>query len=102
VWSGALRPMPASDDLISFPAHVLLIVEERLAEQEAEGVDMPKGMERDELALRILIAASLNRPHRPRWRAALVRGDRGWTVSRRSCQSGRPPAVPAGRGETPS
>jgi hypothetical protein len=45
-------------DLISFPAHALLILEERLAGQEAEGVEMPGGMERDELALRILIAAA--------------------------------------------
>lgn len=45
--------------LITFPAHALLIVEERLKEQEAEGVEMPAGMDRDELALRILIAASL-------------------------------------------
>jgi hypothetical protein len=56
---------PASAPLIAFPAHALLIVEERLAEQEAQ-VEMPEGMERDELALRILIAAGLNRPHRPR------------------------------------
>jgi hypothetical protein len=27
--------------LLSFPAHALLILEERLAEQEAEGVEMP-------------------------------------------------------------
>jgi hypothetical protein len=45
--------------LISFPAHALLFLEERLAEQEARGVEMPEGMERDELALRILIAAEL-------------------------------------------
>jgi hypothetical protein len=39
------------------------VVEERLQEQEAEGVGMPEGMERDELALRVLIAAALrNRP----------------------------------------
>jgi hypothetical protein len=44
-----------------FPAHALLILEERLAEQEAEGVTMPEGMERDELALRILVVASLPR-----------------------------------------
>ena len=46
-------------DLIVFPAHALLIVEERLREQEAEGVTMPEDMERDELALRILIRARL-------------------------------------------
>jgi hypothetical protein len=40
-----------------FPGYALVVVEERLAEQEAEGVEMPEGMERDELALRILIAA---------------------------------------------
>jgi hypothetical protein len=44
-------------DVVTFPAHALLILEERLAEQEAEGVEMPEGMERDELALRILVAA---------------------------------------------
>jgi hypothetical protein len=47
-------------NLISFPAHALLIVQERLREQEAEGVGMPEGMELDELALRMLLAA-LNR-----------------------------------------
>jgi hypothetical protein len=60
--------------LIVFPAHALLIVEERLREQEAEGVEMPVGIERDELALRILIAAEISgRPtsrvsHLPRMR----------------------------------
>jgi hypothetical protein len=44
--------------LVVFPAHALLIVEERLREQEAEGVEMPAGIERDELALRILLAAA--------------------------------------------
>jgi hypothetical protein len=39
--------------LLCFPGYRLLVVEERLREQEAEGVDMPGGMERDELALRI-------------------------------------------------
>jgi hypothetical protein len=49
---------------VAFPAHALLILEERLAEQEAEGVRMPEGMERDELALRVLIAAETGRvPH---------------------------------------
>jgi hypothetical protein len=42
--------------LITFPAHALLIVEERLRDQE-EGVEMPAGIERDELTLRILVAA---------------------------------------------
>ena len=37
-----------------------LIVEERLKEQEAEGVQMPEGMPLDELALRVLIAAETN------------------------------------------
>ena len=44
-------------DLVVFPAHALLVLEERLREQEAEGVEMPEGTERDELALGILIAA---------------------------------------------
>jgi hypothetical protein len=43
--------------MVGFPAHALLVVEERLREQEAEGVEMPEGMARDELAFRILIAA---------------------------------------------
>jgi hypothetical protein len=45
--------------LIAFPAQALLIVEERLREQEAEGVRMPGGMPLNELALRVLIAAAL-------------------------------------------
>jgi hypothetical protein len=48
--------MTTQPDLIVFPAHAL-ILEERLREQEAEGIRMPKGMGRDELALRMLIAA---------------------------------------------
>jgi hypothetical protein len=32
-------------------------VEERLRQQETEGVNMPEGMPLDELALRVLIAA---------------------------------------------
>jgi hypothetical protein len=41
-------------DLIVFPEHALLIVEERLKEQEAEGVRTPEGMPLDQLALRLL------------------------------------------------
>jgi hypothetical protein len=53
----------AMNNLICISAHALLFVEERLAEQEAEGVEMPEGMERDELALRILVAVHhLRRP----------------------------------------
>jgi hypothetical protein len=33
--------------MIFFPAHALLIVEERLREQAAEGVQMPDGMPLD-------------------------------------------------------
>jgi hypothetical protein len=43
--------------MIAFPLQALLIVEERLRQQEAEGVRMPEGMPLDELALRVLIAA---------------------------------------------
>ena len=46
--------------MIVFPAHQLLVVEERLKEQEAEGVNMPN-MPKHEMALRILIAAELLR-----------------------------------------
>jgi hypothetical protein len=42
---------------IVFSEHALLIVKERLREQQAEGVRMPEGMQLDELALRVLIAA---------------------------------------------
>jgi hypothetical protein len=35
-------------------------VEERLKEQEADGVRMPQGMPLDELALRVLIASTLS------------------------------------------
>jgi hypothetical protein len=45
--------------LIAFPAYALLVVEERLREQEAEGIRMPEGMGLDKLALRILIAAAI-------------------------------------------
>jgi hypothetical protein len=48
---------------IVFPAYQLLVVEEQLREQEAEGVRMPEGMEQDELALRILVAAEMARPN---------------------------------------
>lgn len=44
---------------VIFPAHALLIVEERLKEQEDEGVRLPEGMPLDELALRVLIASEL-------------------------------------------
>jgi hypothetical protein len=46
-------------DVISFPAHALLIVGERLRKQEAEGVKMPDGIDRTELALRILVFAEI-------------------------------------------
>jgi hypothetical protein len=50
-------------------------VEERLKEQEAEGIEMPTGMERDELALRILVAAELSRVlHRPSKQGVKNRG----------------------------
>jgi hypothetical protein len=46
-------------ELVSFPAHAPLIVEERLRVQETQGVRMPEGMALDELALRVLIAAAV-------------------------------------------
>jgi hypothetical protein len=46
---------------ISFPAHALLVVEERLREQQSDGVRMPEGMSLSELALRVLIAAETKR-----------------------------------------
>jgi hypothetical protein len=51
--------MQVCDRMIAFPDHALLIVEERLREQEAEGIQMPDGMPLDESALRVLIAAEL-------------------------------------------
>lgn len=58
-----ISALPACDssgsrEPIVFPAHALLILEERLREQEAESVEMPKDIERDEPAVRILIAAA--------------------------------------------
>jgi hypothetical protein len=47
----------ASVELLVFPAHAVLIVEERLREQQREDVRMPAGIPLDELALRVLIAA---------------------------------------------
>ena len=46
-----MKPCDEMTELVTFPAHALLIVEERLREQEADGVEMPVGMEREELAL---------------------------------------------------
>ncbi len=46
--------------LITFPAHAVLILEERLRErEEQDGLEPPAGMDRTELALRILILAEL-------------------------------------------
>jgi hypothetical protein len=50
--------------MISFPMHALLIVEERLREQQAEGIRLPEGMPLDELALRVLIAAQTGKAPR--------------------------------------
>jgi hypothetical protein len=55
---GILCVSADSTGWIFFPAHALLIVEERLKDQAAEGVLMPEGMPLDELALRVLIAAA--------------------------------------------
>lgn len=50
---------------VVFPAHALLVLEERLNEQQAEGVRMPEGMPLDELALRVLMTAQTGKvPHR--------------------------------------
>jgi hypothetical protein len=49
---------------VVFPAHALLVVEERLKEQQAEGVRLPDGVPLDELALRILVAAELQAGNR--------------------------------------
>ena len=49
-----------TEDLIHFPAHALLVVEDRLREQPAEGVQMPEGIELDELALRVLLTVGLS------------------------------------------
>ena len=51
-------PTDTPSEFLVFPAHALLIVEERLREQEAEGVEVPDHLALDDLALRILIVAS--------------------------------------------
>jgi hypothetical protein len=45
--------------LISFPTEAFFTLQDRLAEHEAEGVAMPAGIKRRELALRILVAAEM-------------------------------------------
>jgi hypothetical protein len=52
--------MPAPGPIV-FPAHALLIVEERLKEQEADGIRLPEGMPLDEVALRVQILTPLTR-----------------------------------------
>jgi hypothetical protein len=44
---------------IIFPAHALLVVEERIRESEEEGVRLPEGVDRTLLALRILVCAEV-------------------------------------------
>jgi hypothetical protein len=50
--------MPVPDHIV-FPAHALLIVEERLKDHEADGIRMPEGMPLAELALRVLVCAEI-------------------------------------------
>jgi hypothetical protein len=59
--SGRPRGTSSVDNWIAFPTHALLIVEERLREQQAEGMRMPDGVPLDELALRALISAETGR-----------------------------------------
>jgi hypothetical protein len=47
--------------MLTFPAHALSILEQRLAEQEDAGVKMPEGMERDQLGAPIQVSALGNR-----------------------------------------
>jgi hypothetical protein len=49
-----------SGDFRRVPRSRLLVLEERLGEQQAEGVQMPAGVALDDLALRVLIAAELS------------------------------------------
>lgn len=44
---------------VYFPVHALLVVEERLAEHEAEGFSLPAACDRTELALRILVTVEM-------------------------------------------
>jgi hypothetical protein len=52
--------------LITFPAHPLVVVEERLRDQAREGVRMPERIPLDELALRIPAYAEHSRIRGPR------------------------------------
>ena len=84
--------------LISFPPHALLIVEERLKEQEAKSVRMPEGMPVDELALQILIAAALKSrvdPHPVS--STQPRSGLHWRMMRSSRISTADPYTPEGR-----
>ena len=67
-----------SSQRIVSPEYALLIVEERLKEQQAEGVRMPEGMPLDQPALRVLIATD-----RRRWPELTRRKPPGLGVSAR-------------------
>lgn len=54
--------MPARP-LVSFPAHALLILEERLQEPESEVTQLPSGMDPTEFALRVLVTVAAHQPH---------------------------------------
>jgi hypothetical protein len=52
--------MAESWEPIVFPEHALLILKERLREQQAQGVRMPEGMPLDELGVEgVLITAQM-------------------------------------------
>jgi len=76
VRSATTPKIAAVADLIVFPEYVRIVVEERLREQEEAGVAMPAGLDRDELALRILVAAQLLRG-RPGEQGAELAGPSG-------------------------
>lgn len=48
-------------DFLSFPIEAFFALQERLADLEAEGVGMPAGTKREELALRILTVVELSK-----------------------------------------
>jgi hypothetical protein len=77
--------------LISFPTEAYFILQERLVELEREGVKMPVGVGRDELALRILIAAETGQVPRlavgRRRTTSLLPSNAQGSMSRLTCRS---------------
>lgn len=72
---------------IVFPAHALLIIEERLKDQKTEGVRMPEAIPLGEIPLRVLIAAALT----ANWPIKRFRSLSRWRTTGLGCLGARVP-----------